>query len=90
MTKKIAVLIRDRQSEALRMSVGLTLVDDIVDVFVLDVELEQTEENKLNLELMKEVDMNTYSNNAANKSMTYLPIEEIANKLVAYDHVLAY
>lgn len=72
------------------MSVGLTLVDDVIDVFVLDVELEQTEENKLNLELMKEIEMNTFSNNTANQSITYLPIEEIAHKLVAYDHVLAY
>ncbi|GMQ91818.1 MAG: hypothetical protein BMS9Abin11_1133 [Gammaproteobacteria bacterium] len=88
--KKIAVLICDRQGEALRMSVGLTLVDDVIDVFVLDVELEQTEENKLNLELMKEIEMNTFSNNTANQSITYLPIEEIAHKLVAYDHVLAY
>ncbi len=88
--KKLAVLICDRQSEALRMSVGLTLVDDIVDVFVLDTELERTEQDKLNLELMKEMEMNTFSNNTANQSMTYLPIEELAHKLVAYDHVLVY
>ena len=36
MQKKIAVLVRERQSEALRMSLGLILVDDQVDVYVLD------------------------------------------------------
>jgi hypothetical protein len=34
--KKIAVLIRDRQEEGLRMAVGLTLMDDTVDIFVMD------------------------------------------------------
>ena len=32
--KKIAVLVRDRQGEALRMSLGLILVDDLVDDLV--------------------------------------------------------
>jgi len=90
MTKKIAVLVRDRQSEAVRMSVGLTLMDDVIDVYVLDGKLEDTEENALNVELLQELEMNLYSNLKENTQMQYLSTEEIARKLPEYDHVLAY
>jgi len=90
MVKKIAVLVRDRQSEALRMSLGLSLVDDIIDVYMLNGKLAQTEQDHLNLELMKELEMNVYSNNEGNKSMKYLSTDQIAHKLLEYDHVLPY
>ena len=90
MTKKIAVLVRDRQSEAVRMSVGLTLMDDVIDVYVLDRKLEDTEENALNVELLQDMDMSLYSNHKDNTAMQYLSTEEIARKLPEYDHVLAY
>jgi len=90
MTKKIAVLVRDRQSEAVRMSVGLTLMDDVIDVYVLDGKLEDTEENALNVELLQDMDMSLYSNHKENTAMQYLSTEEIARKLPEYDHVLAY
>ena len=72
MLKKIAVLVRDRQSEALRMSLGLTLVDDIVDVYMPGGRLAGTEQDRLNEEV------------------EYLSDEEIAHKLLDYDHVLPY
>ncbi|NNF95855.1 MAG: hypothetical protein HKM94_02880 [Halobacteria archaeon] len=90
MTKKIAVLVRDRQSEAVRMSVGLTLMDDVIDVYVLDGKLEDNEENALNVELLQDLDMSLYSNHKENTEMQYLSTEEIARKLPEYDHVLAY
>jgi hypothetical protein len=90
MAKKIAVLVRDRQSEALRMSLGLTLVDDIVDVYVMDNKLEQTEQNTSNLELMREMEIKLYSNDNLNEGMEYCSSEDIAQKLLGYDHVLPY
>jgi len=90
MVKKIAVLVRDRQSEALRMALGLTLVDDIIDVYVLSGKFAETEQDSLNLELMKELEMNVYSNDEGNKSVEYLPTGQIAHKLLEYDHVLPY
>ena len=90
MTKKIAVLIRDRQSEALRMSLGLTLMDDSIEVFVLDSDLEKTEQNIDTIEFMKEWDINVYSNNTVNEDLQYMPFQEIALKLTEYDHILAY
>ncbi|OGW60111.1 MAG: hypothetical protein A2V83_02930 [Nitrospirae bacterium RBG_16_64_22] len=90
MAKKIAVLVTDRQGEALRMSVGLILLDDAVDVFVLGRKMEETEKNLLNFETMKEMDMNVYTNARENAEMKYLSTDEIAEKLAEYDHVLPY
>jgi putative sterol carrier protein len=90
MGKKIAVLVRGRQSEALRMSVGLTLADDTIDVFVLDGKVEETENNTLNLETMKDMDMKVYTNFKGNADMEYLSTEEMAKKLLEYDNIIPY
>ncbi|OGA31554.1 MAG: hypothetical protein A3F75_11925 [Betaproteobacteria bacterium RIFCSPLOWO2_12_FULL_64_23] len=90
MQKKIAVLVRDGQGEALRMSLGLILVDDLVDVYVLDRKLQATEETALHLETLKEMEMQIRTNCRDNEGMEYLPNEEIARKLPQYDHILAY
>lgn len=88
--KRIAVLVRDRQSEALRMALGLLLLSDEVDVYVLDRRLERTEETALHLETMKEMEMPVYTNSEPHEGMEHLSTEEIARRLVAYDHTLAY
>ena len=88
--KRIAVLVRDRQSEALRMSLGLLLLGDEVDVYVLDRELEKTEETLLHLGTMKEFEVKMYANLGQGEDAEYLPTEEIARKLSQYDHVLPY
>ena len=90
MQKKIAVLARERQSEALRMSLGLILVDDLVDVYVLDKKLQATEETALHVETMKEMDMRIYTNCRENEGMKYLSTQEIVLSLPQYDHILAY
>jgi hypothetical protein len=90
MAKKIAVLVRDRQEEALRMSVGLILLDDQVEVYLLDRKLEETKESLLHYETLKEMEMKVYSNNRENEGMEYVPTEEIAQRLLQYDHVLPY
>ena len=90
MQKKIAVLVRERQSEALRMSLGLILVDDLVDVYVLDKKLQATQETALHVETIKDMDMQIYTNCRENEGMEYLPLEEIAQRLPQYDHILAY
>ncbi len=90
MGKKIAVLVRDRQGEALRMSVGITLMDDTIDVYVLDRKVESNEENDLNLETIKDMGMKLCTNFKSNEGMDYLPTEEIAKKLLEYDHIEPY
>lgn len=90
MSRKIAVLVRDRQEEALRMSIGLTLMDDTIDVYVLDKKIDSSENNALNIETIKEMGMNLFSNCAENTNMEFLSSQEISRKIPSYDHVLAY
>lgn len=90
MGKKIAVLVRDRQGEALRMSVGVTLMDDTIDVYVLDKKVESNADNDLNLETIKDMDMKLYTNTKENAGMNYIPNEELAKRLLEYDHIIPY
>ncbi len=90
MSKRIAVLTRDRQAEALRMSGGLTLLDDSVEVYVLDRKIEDTEVIAKHLDMvqnMLEIPMFT---NCKDNSYNYLTNEELANKLLNYDVVIPY
>ncbi|MHC4222028.1 MAG: hypothetical protein ACYST9_06365 [Planctomycetota bacterium] len=90
MTRKLAVVIRSEQSEALRMSIGLILMDDIVDIVVLNNKLERSEETALNIETVHEMDMKIYSNVEQEDDVTFIPTPEMAEKLLTYDHVLAF
>lgn len=72
------------------MSVGLILLDDQVEVYVLDRKLEETEESLLHYETLKEMEMKVYSNSRENEGMEYVPTEDIAQRLLQYDHVLPY
>jgi len=89
-TKKIAVIVRERQSEALRVSGGLTLADDTIEVFVLDRKLEKNDpEIAKPLELVNDLDLKMYSNNPEN-GYTTISLEEMAKKLLEYDLVVPY
>jgi len=90
MSKKIAVVVRDRQSEALRMAIGIILLDDVIEIYVLDKEIEKTEQNQLYLDSIQDFEIQAYSNVKANDTMEYLSIEDISRQLSQYDHVLAY
>ena len=90
MSKKIAVMVRDRQAEAFRMAVGLTLEDDEVNVFVMDNKLDDNDEAvSLNVETCNDLDVKIYSNNPENK-FEQMSIDDIARALVNYDTVLPY
>jgi hypothetical protein len=88
--KKIAVIVRDRKAEALRVICGLTLLDDFVDVFILDRGLDRNApEMKIQLETIKELGLNMYSNVEENGCAT-MSLDVMANKLLEYDIVLPY
>jgi len=89
MAKKVAVIVRDRQDEALRMAVGLTLADDEINVFIMDKKLESNEANDLNVETLGDMDAKIYSNNPGNK-VEQMSTEEIAKALTAYDVIIPY
>jgi hypothetical protein len=89
-TKKIAVIVRDRQAEALRVAGGLTLADDVIDVFILDRKLDKdSPEVAQPLELVTELELKVYSNNPENGFAT-ITTEEMAKKLLEYDFVVPY
>lgn len=89
MTKKIAVLVRGRQQEALRMALGATLANDSVTVFVLDNKLETDEQTATNLEMLEGLHVNIISNNPEN-AFEQKSTEEIASMLPDYDIVIPY
>ncbi|MDI6801825.1 MAG: hypothetical protein QMD01_07240 [Thermodesulfovibrionales bacterium] len=87
--KKIAVMLRDRQSEALRMAIGLTILNE-VDVYILDATLEANAEVMLNIEMAKEMRLRLYTSNILNEGMEYITIEDVAKRLKGYDSILPY
>jgi hypothetical protein len=89
-TKKIAVIVRDRQGEALRVAGGLTLADDVIEVFVLDRKLDKNNpEIAKPLELVTDLELKMYSNNPEN-GYTTITLEDMAKKLLEYDCVVPY
>ncbi len=89
MKKKIAVLVRERQAEALRMAIGLSLEDDEVDVFIMDRKLEDTPAVALNIETLNELGIRICTNNAEN-NFEFMSTGDIARALVGYDSVIPY
>lgn len=90
MAKKIAIVIRDRQSEALRIAGGITVLDDTIDIFVLDRKVMADEDTTRNYGLCKELGLNMFTNNGDNSEMQYLSDEAIADKLLEYDIIDPY
>ena len=90
MKKKIAVIVRERQAEALRMGIGLTILNDEVNIFVLDRRLADTEEVRFNLDMIRELHLKLYTKSDGNGQGEVIPVEEIAERLLQYDHVLPY
>jgi hypothetical protein len=89
-TKRIAMIVRDRQGEALRVAGGLTLMDDTVEVFVLDRKLDAVDpEVARPLELVSELGLKLYSNVVQNGVET-ITLEDMAKKLLEYDVVVPY
>ena len=91
MGKKIAVIIRDRKEEALRMAVGLTLADDEVSVFVMDGVLGSSQSMELNIETLKDLGGRLLTNfeNPSN-SCEFMSNGQIASAFTGFDVVVAY
>ncbi len=89
MKKKIAIVVRDRKHEALRMAVGATLADDEVNVFVMDDEILHDEEIDVNLQMLTDLGIPIYTNNAANP-YEQKSTDEIGIMLGNFDAVIPY
>ena len=89
-TKRIAMIVRDRQGEALRVASGLTLADDTIEVIILDGQLNRSDpEVDQPLELVNELELKVWSNNPANGAGA-ISLEDMAKKLLEYDIVVPY
>jgi hypothetical protein len=89
-TKRIAMIVRDRQAEALRVAGGLTLVDDIIEVFVLDRKLDTADPDVARpLELVNELELKVWSNVGQEVAET-ITLEDMAKKLLEFDIVVPY
>lgn len=90
--KKIAVIIRDRQAEAFRMSVGLTVLDDAINVFITR-PLKDDRETLAQLEGVKEMMELGIVNILATVEGTgfeFITVEDMAGKLLEHDNILPY
>lgn len=90
--KKIAVIVRDRQAEAFRMSVGLTVLDDTIDVFITQ-PVKNDEETLIQLEGIKEMmEMGIIRVFSIRQGtdFQYITMEDMAGKILEYDHILPY
>jgi len=89
MKKKIAILVRDRKAEALRMAVGATLSNDDVSVFVMDDKLEIDDDAEVNIEMLSDLNAKIFSNHPGNP-FEQKTTAEIALMLSEYDVVIPY
>ena len=93
--KKVAVLIKDknRQYEGLRSSLGLLLEKHIISMFVLNHEVEMTEEYQDNMGFIDEMGGARYSDVPANvekHGFKAVTLDELPAKLKENDLVIAF
>jgi len=90
MSKSIAVLVRERQGEALRVALGLTLADNRVEIFVLDRRVTRTPESAAHLEALRELGISLATTCADNADFEQLTTPELARRILRCDHILPY
>jgi len=90
MQKKIAVIVRERQAEALRMAVGLTLEDDEISVYIMDSRLDLNDPViTMNVDMLNDLGVRVASNIPEN-NVGIISTEDIAGILPQYDSVIPY
>lgn len=90
--KKIAVIIGNRQSEAFRMSVGLTVLNDIIDVFITE-PIKDDKETLTQLEgvkEMKELGIINLFTTVKETGFEFITVEDMAGRLLEHDNILPY
>ncbi|MHB0866250.1 MAG: hypothetical protein ACYC6B_01690 [Thermoleophilia bacterium] len=89
-SKKIAVLVRDRQGEALRMSLGLTLADDAVTVINIGAPIEANDDNNLSIESLEMMECELFSVNEVDANFQQISMQQLPEKLLEFSHVIPY
>jgi hypothetical protein len=87
--KKIAVIIRDRQAEGLRMALGLSILHN-VEVYLLGSIEEPSDAIAMNIEMAGELHMGLFSDTSGVKGFEHLTYTDIAKRLLNCDNILPY
>ena len=88
--KKIAVVIQDRQDEALRMALGLVLADDSVTVINVGAPIVSNEGNDMNVESLEMMECDRLSVNTADEDFEQITMQDVPAKLLEFDVVIPY
>ncbi|MBZ0156727.1 MAG: hypothetical protein K8I29_11045 [Alphaproteobacteria bacterium] len=80
--KKIAVIVKERRGEAFRMCMGLTVLEDTIDVFAFEAGKEGSD-SAVSPEEIREMGVTVHS-------CEEIPPEELSARLLEYDTVLRY
>jgi hypothetical protein len=90
MAKRIAVLVRERHEEGLRVAVGLTLADNAVEVYVLECGAARTRTAEGYLEALRELQAPILTTCGAGAGLGQVTVADLAGRLLRCDHILAY